>query len=443
MRGTRSAIAVCATLALALACASQPGPPSAPPAQSLAAPPSSVASLAPTPTPVATSNGVFPATVLGMRVVSVAETRGLLAAGAIEGREVAVGGYFSQSEPPCPPPEGYFGSLEDWCHFVAFADTIEAATMCTSIGSNGGSCELKPSAPPVPWIMQETSGGDSPLVFGGPGPVAVVFVGHAADARQFQCLDEERCAQQFVVDRVAWAGGADLPLEATQASYFPLDSQPHPALTLDQLASTVGVSAGLLTAALVSPDDVASVEPRWNVAGSDLLWFVRTLGAADSTANSDDPTRAGQEWLVDDATGAVLESGSLALDPTYAPARVWFQAARGSDHLSNELDRRVPAYEVFQVTDQLLHAGHVSGSTQGRPGLITYGSSMLALAPGGYTVQFWLPDASADASQRDPAYPFCSADYTVSASEDLTVQADFGKGATCTMSRLAAPSPAR
>ena len=289
--------------------------------------------------------------------------------------------------------------------------------------------------------MQETSGGDS-LVFGGPGPVAVIFVGHAADARQFQCLDQGRCAQQFVVDRVAWAGGADLPLEATHASYFPLDSPPHPALTLDQVASTVGVADGLLTAALVNPDDVASVEPRWNVAGHDLLWFVRALGASDSKASANDPTRTGQEWLIDDATGAVQESGSLALDAAYAPARVWFQATRGSDRLSNELDRRVPAYQVFQVEDQLLHAGYVSGSTQGRPGLITYGSAMLAFEPGTYTVQFWLPDAGADASQRDAAYPFCTADYTVSAAQDLTVQADFGKGDSCTMSRLAAPSPA-
>ena len=67
---------------------------------------------------------------------------------------------------------------------------------------------------------------------------------------------------------------------------------------------------------------------------------------------------------------------------------------------------------------------------------------MLAFEPGTYTVQFWLPDAGADASQRDAAYPFCTADYTVSAAQDLTLQADFGKGDSCTMSRLAAPSPA-
>lgn len=425
-------------------CASRPGPPTAAPAESIAPPASSASSPTSDPTtmPSQAVNGVFPANVLGMPVVSVADARRLLADGAINGREVAVGGYFSWAASPCPPPDGYFGSLEDWCHYVAFADTIEAATLCMSIGSNGGSCLLQPSGPPIPWIMRETSGGDSPLVFAGQGPAAVIFVGHAADARQFQCLDQERCGQQFVVDRVAWAGGADVPLEATQAGYFPLDSQPRPALTLDQVASTVGASNNLLTAAVVNPDDVASVEPRWNVAGHDLLWFVRAVGAADSAENADDLTRAGQEWLVDDATGAVIKSGSLALDPGYAPARVWFQATRGSDHLSNELDRRVPAYSVFQVEDQLLHAGHVSGSREGRPGLITYGSAMLALEPGTYTVQFWLPDASSDASQRDTSYPFCAADYAVSAAQDLTVQADFGKGETCMMSRLAAPSPA-
>ena len=206
----------------------------------------------------------------------------------------------------------------------------------------------------------------------------------------FNVLTRNSCARQFVVDRVAWAGGADLPLEATKASYFPLDSQPQPALTLDQVASTVGVPDGLLTAAVVNPDDLASVEPRWNVAGNDLLWFVRGLAASDSQSSADDPTRAGQEWLVDDATGAVLESGSVALDPGYTPARIWFQATRGSDHLSNELDRRVPAYDVFQVEEQLLHAGHVSGTTHGRPGLITYGPDLpLALEPGTYTIEFW------------------------------------------------------
>jgi hypothetical protein len=230
-------------------------------------------------------------------------------------------------------------------------------------------------------------------------------------------------------------------MEATRASFFPLDSQPHPALTLDAVASTVGVSDGLVTAAIVRPEDVASVEPRWNVAGNDLLWLVRALDAPDATASPDDPTRSAREWLVDDATEAVLKSGGLAIDSNSEPARAWFQATRGTNRLANVLDDRVPAYQVLQADGQSLHAGRIGGGGSGRPGLATYGPDVpLALDAGTYTVQFWLPDSDADASQRDPAYAFCSGDYTLSASQDLTLQAAFGKGDTCTLSTLAAPS---
>jgi len=192
--------------------------------------------------------------------------------------------------------------------------------------------------------------------------------------------------------------------------------------------------------ALVRADDVAGIEPRWNLPGDALVWFVRSVKSADATATPDDPTRSEDEWLVDDATGAVLRSGGLAIDPTFQPARIWFQGTRGTTRLANALDNRIPAYEVSTV-DQVLHSGPVDGTRSGHPGLMTYGpGDPLLLEAGDYTITFWLADPGADQSQGGAAATSCSGGYHFSVAQDLTLQADFGRGVTCTLSQLAAPS---
>ena len=54
------------------------------------------------------------------------------------------------------------------------------------------------------------------FVLNGTEPVALVLIGHAGDARQWQCTaaTQAECANAFVVDRIDWAAGHDVPLAA-------------------------------------------------------------------------------------------------------------------------------------------------------------------------------------------------------------------------------------
>ena len=144
----------------------------------------------------------FPATVGGMPVVSVAQAATLLDAGNLDGRAIAVAGYYFSVAMPCPAPQGYVGPLEGWCRRVAFADDAAGATMCT-YGADAMECHAPPSGVRLaPWFVPETSG---PLPQLEHAPVPLVLVGHADDARQLQCSPETQaeCADAFVVDRVA------------------------------------------------------------------------------------------------------------------------------------------------------------------------------------------------------------------------------------------------
>ena len=57
-------------------------------------------------------------------------------------------------------------------------------------------------------------------------PAALVLVGHAGDARQWQCTSatQAQCASAFVVDRIAWAEGHDVP-PAAPRDRRPADGQ--------------------------------------------------------------------------------------------------------------------------------------------------------------------------------------------------------------------------
>jgi hypothetical protein len=216
LRGSVRARFVIATIlfGVLLGCASQPSP-TLPQAASPLAEPSAATTptLSPYPYPVPTPNGPFPATVLGMPVVSVAEAGRLLADGTLDGREVAVGGYFSEAAPPCPQPDGYFGPLEDPCHFVGFADNIDGARLCISMAAPGLPCQSTGTGPVDPWLFSATSGGDSGLVEVDQGPIAVVFVGHVADSRQFQCLALR--GREVPISQWKRPGRASFPLTAS------------------------------------------------------------------------------------------------------------------------------------------------------------------------------------------------------------------------------------
>ena len=225
-------------------------------------------------------DATFPSAVAGLPVISVTDAVGLLQSGKLDGQAVAVAGYYDQVTPSCPYPGRYIGPLEAWCRFAPFTDTRAGARLCQPEGTNGMSCRQPSGTHLSPWFMTETSGNTWGWASGGATgePAALVLIGHAGDPRQWQCTaaTQAECASAFVVDRVAWANGSDLPPTAPETGDQLSGKAITPAMTLDQVAAALGLGDDLLTGAAFRKGDIATIDPRWNLAGDDIVWLVRS-----------------------------------------------------------------------------------------------------------------------------------------------------------------------
>jgi hypothetical protein len=388
-------------------------------------------------------NATFPSEVAGLPVISVTHAVDLLQSGKLDGQAVAVAGYYDEVQPSCPYPGRYIGPLEGWCDFDALADTAAGARLCQPYGDNGMSCQQPTGTYLGPFFMTETSGSPgSWLTRGATGePAAFVLIGHAGDPRQWQCTagTQGECAHAFVVDRIAWADGHDVPLAAPQTGDQQSGAPLTPTMTLGQVAAVVGATDSLVSGAAFRAGDIATVDPRWNFAGDNLVWLVRSV--APAATSQDDPTRPETVWLVDDATGRIIERQPLKLDATYRPARLWRMATvHGLDCCATD----VTAFDRVESTDgALAYEGPVSGSVTGTLGITTfgggYGSGPLVLPAGRYSITTWL--ATYDGGATSPPTDGCSTEVTLRALDDLTLNADFPAGHACAFKAPTSPSP--
>jgi hypothetical protein len=377
----------------------------------------------------------------GLPVISVAEASDLLASGTLNGQAIAVAGYYNEFTPMCPMAEGYVGPLVDWCHFTALTDTRDSAKLCKPSGNNGTECSMPSGTHLSPFFMPETSGQLHPSPTG-QVPVEAVLIGHAGDPRQWQCTTEtqDQCTSAFVVDRVAWADGHAVPPAAPATGDQETGDAITPTMTLAQVAAAIGLADGeLLTGAAFRAGDVATIDPRWNLAGDDIVWVVRSLGPTPGSAA--DATRPETVWLVDDATAHVIDSQPLAADPGYQPARLWPMAnVEGVECCEGDL---AAFYRVTTADGRDVFEGPVSGNATGGPGLTTFGagysSRPLVLPAGGYTVAAWLGtyDQGVAGSPRDA----CSTQLTLTPLEDARLNAEFPAGQACTLQPGSAPAP--
>jgi hypothetical protein len=402
-------------------------------------------STAPTTTPsegtLIPSDGTFPSEVAGLPVISVAQAVELLGSGKLDGQSVAVGGYYNEVALPCPFPNRYIGPLESWCRMVAFTDTRAAAQLCQPEGTNGTSCSPPSQANLAPFFMSETSG-DAGTWQNGAEPVALVLIGHAGDARQWQCTTatQAECANAFVVDRIAWAAGHDVPAAAPQTGDQQSGKAIAPRMSLAQVAAAAGLSDDLLTAAAFRAGDIATVDPRWNMAGDNVVWLARSLAPA---AGADTPeARPEIVWLVDDATGRVIDSHPLKLAADYQPARLWQMA---TTHGVGCCSSSVTAfYRVESGDGTLAYEGLVSGGRSGGTDSTTFGGGYLSgppldLAAGSYSITAWLApyDAGVMGTPRDE----CSTHVTLRPLDDVALDADYPSNQACTFEPAPSPSP--
>jgi len=377
----------------------------------------------------------FPADVAGMPVVSVATAAELIQQGALDGRAVAVAGYFAEAVVSCPAPFEYVSPLVGWCGLIALADDPSSATLCHP-GTNSTGCHEPRGIHLTPFFMPETSGQVPSLP--NTKPVPVVLIGHAGDARQWQCAADAKpeCSRAFVVDRVAWAGGRDLSIGRPQAVDQTTGEALHPRLTAEQAASAVNGNQ-VLSVAAFRRRDLSTIDPRWNLVGDGIVWIVRSAGAAEPKG----PTRSVVVSLVDDVSGEVIDGHDLAIPASYEPARLWTIAtAKGFDCCAGDL---FPFFRVSAADGTPVHEGLVSGNVSGRRDVTKYGpGAPLLLDPGTYTVDVWL--ATFDHGVIGPASDSCSTQITLHALDDVMLDARYpAPGAPCVFRGPSAPDLSR
>jgi hypothetical protein len=389
-------------------------------------------------------DATFPSEVAGLPVISVAHAVELLRAGKLDGEAVAVAGYYQQFYPSCPYPGRYIGPLENWCRLSAFADTAAGAQLCQTEGSNGMSCHPPTGTYLAPFVMSETSGDVSTwLTAGVTGePAPLVLIGHAGDSRQWQCTasTQSECANAFVVDRIAWAAGHDVPLTAPQASDQQSGKALTPRMTLAQTVAAAGQGDNAVTAAAFRAGDIATIDPRWNFAGDNILWLVRSL--AQGASSQGEETRPETVSLVDDATGRLVDSHSLKPAGDYQPARLWQMAiVHGLDCCATN---DFAFYSVQSSDGTKVHEGMVSGSRSGDNGSTTFGGSYgsgppLVLTAGRYSITIWLAtyEGGVMGTPRDE----CSTQVTLRPLDDVALDADYPAGQQCTFRPAPSPSP--
>jgi hypothetical protein len=428
---------------LALLIASLLGACSSPSAGATTSPSMGVSASPSATVPPLPSAGAVPSEVAGLPVISVARADEMLRSGKLDGQAVAVAGYYNAMALPCAYPGRYIGPLEGWCRLVAFTDTRATAQLCQPEGSNGMSCSQPSGTNLAPFFMTETSGGAGSYQTGGASgePAAMVLIGHAGDARQWQCTaaTQAQCASAFVVDRIAWAEGHDVPPAAPQAGNLQTGKVITPRMTLVQVAAAAGLGDDLLTAAAFRAGDIATVDPRWNLAGDNIVWLVRLLGTSPGSGVAEGRPEAVR--LVDDTTGRVIDSHPLKLASDYRPARLWRMATvHGVECCAGNV---LAFYRVAADDGTVAYEGMVPGGSSGGSGYTTYGggygSGPLVLPAGGHSISVWLAPYSGGVAGA--ARGACSTKVDLRPLDDVALNADFPPNKACTFGPAPSPSP--
>lgn len=405
--------------------------------QASGASPTPTASSVPTPTLEITGSASptgpppMPTTIMGMPVMTVAQASQLLDSGQLNGRAVAVSGYFEMN-----PANSCFGPAY-WlqvrpCIYEAFTDAQSDAMLCHFQPNGDGTCKGPPLSDAPYLVPLFLEGADyAPLRdLRQSFPVRAVIIGHAGDPRLWGCPPgkEAECRQVFVADRVAWVNGRDVPVTAIGTDFYP--PLPPVRMTLDEVAAGLGLSGDLVSAIAVDAGSVAQIDPRWNFTGNTVVWVLRSLRAATDSGT----TRGETLWLVDDSTGQLIGSHDIAAAADYNPARLWISAV---EHCNGSCrgDEPIPAFEL-RLGGAVLSSGWAGGDRVSGTEITTSEPVLAAvLDPGHYSVTAWLANPDQYGNPAEPRMDQCSASVTLDAGHSL-LSVDFPAGETCTFGVL-------
>lgn len=298
-----------------------------------------------TPTPTSapslpTSHRPFPEdlTVFGMPPLAPLEARDLLTSGALDGRFVAIEGWWSRTAVPCPS-SAYGSLLDQSCDFTSLNEEPLAGEEILS-----GLPALHPVVAP-----EVAHGAD---LLGSFEPVYVVVIAHAGDARSALCPPQVRqgCRRTLVIDDVAWANG-----DWVRSI---LHGFGEPGWYVNRVEST--------------GEKIGEVDPRFAglVAGPVRL----ARYAIGPTA--EDGTQEGLVWLESTAGTSfeLVAEEPLALPDDYEPGRIRFDA------IASELTGVSAQFEI-------LSAGRVFAT-----GEMDESMTPVVIEQGDYVIRAYLSD---------------------------------------------------
>ncbi len=262
----------------------KPEPP-APPPSTAPVPPTAIASAVPdassAPLTVAIANGVSPPAAFGgLKAQDPATIVAARASGGPLG-EVAVTGLLSvraadavcTGTPFGPLTGAPFGPLGPWCERTGIL--LEAPSPSAGSGAVSRPPHLHVTVPVgvrLPDAVQR-------VPEGGTGRGVPVLVLGRFDAAATPCGQAVPCDAGFIVDRVAWAAGAEIEVAPLVAEG--LQAGRHP----DPFTTALGPDDIPLAAVLALPAEVARLEPAAATAAasgqaSEPVWFVRAVAPA-------------------------------------------------------------------------------------------------------------------------------------------------------------------
>ena len=325
----------------------------------------------PQPTPV----GVFPASILGLPVHTVSEMHELVAAGKVNGRFIAVGGYWSQVAIPCPFVP-HSAPISGFCSGVTFSDSPEPPSS-QSIGETSVVAMPETMFGDLLWSSQTQT-----------MPGAVVLIGHSRDSRAWQCLERTYCEGALVIDSVAWVNGTPTVLEPTAREISAVAAQPG-----EQLVTAIEEDAAHMN----------DIDPRLLGQPAGSIWYVRmATGSPDS-----DGISAGLVRALRPGSGETLDELPLAVASDFVPARVILDVGEHS-HYQDGHDDQVTVLSPSAVVLQ---------------DRLSMETSPLLLQPGPYHLYGWMTNDGGDAIEGIG----CTLDITTTAESNVAYFATYTK----------------
>lgn len=371
----------------------------------------------------------FPPTAFGTRVISVGEALALTGSGVVDGRAMAVGGWWIADLPmSCPYPGRSTLPIEGYCTTDHLSSAPYESYTCQTNPDGSGGCHSNPVPPGVqvmPALMlQETAGADGlsrvPDAHFKNGTPVVLIV-HVGDLRSRQCPagSQDACSAKAIVDRIAWVAGEDVESGAR------IDILT--ALTPDEAVFASRFEGTLFTAFPVRLGEAWTIDPRFHGIGDDPVWVIR--GSPNEPPRApEDPSRAIEVRLVDDGTSTVVFTGRMAPGADYVPARLLVQATEPEGVAGNGTGvyYRVESSDALPVGLIEARMGPTMQSADD-PRNRSIGAPVL-LDPGNYLVRVWRALVPGDGHAH---FNECTQQVSLAALGEVAIEAAFADEGDC------------